>query len=335
MKLVYASTFFARRAPTGARRIELPEAEKMAVIVQEVVGRRHGDRFYPDISGVARSYNFYPAARAARRRRREPRARAGQDDRGRRAHLDLLAGPPAAVPPPFTPRATCSSETQTEFWAVNMGEAARLRPDDREPSTSCSAALGARKRTARCSHVASTYDPESDRLVPGDAAARGRACSTSRRSSRSSDCRGSARPRSCSAVCAKRCAAAGRDRVRASPFPDRAAAPARVPAGAAARGLARDVDCRRRTTPRRRGRAPPTGVLGNGTIDGVRDVVYVRPRGLRGPPTPAIADEVEAINRALVVAGRPYVLVGFGRWGSSTTPGSASRCTGARSRARA
>ena len=40
----------------------------MAVVVQEVVGRRHGDRFYPDISGVARSYSFYPVgpARAAR-----------------------------------------------------------------------------------------------------------------------------------------------------------------------------------------------------------------------------------------------------------------------------
>ena len=31
----------------------------MAVIIQEVVGQRRGDRFYPDISGVARSYNFY------------------------------------------------------------------------------------------------------------------------------------------------------------------------------------------------------------------------------------------------------------------------------------
>ena len=28
--------------------------------MQEVVGQRHGDRFYPDVSGVARSYNFYP-----------------------------------------------------------------------------------------------------------------------------------------------------------------------------------------------------------------------------------------------------------------------------------
>jgi hypothetical protein len=38
------------------------EEEKMAVIVQKVVGTVHGERFYPDFAGVARSYNFYPTA---------------------------------------------------------------------------------------------------------------------------------------------------------------------------------------------------------------------------------------------------------------------------------
>jgi hypothetical protein len=38
------------------------EEEKMAVIVQTMVGSRHGERFYPDFSGVAKSYNYYPVA---------------------------------------------------------------------------------------------------------------------------------------------------------------------------------------------------------------------------------------------------------------------------------
>src|ERR1019366_7008801 len=38
------------------------EEEKMAVILQEVVGAQHGTRFYPDFSGVVRSHNFYPTA---------------------------------------------------------------------------------------------------------------------------------------------------------------------------------------------------------------------------------------------------------------------------------
>jgi hypothetical protein len=36
------------------------EEEKMAVILQQVVGTLHGQRFYPDFSGVVRSHNFYP-----------------------------------------------------------------------------------------------------------------------------------------------------------------------------------------------------------------------------------------------------------------------------------
>lgn len=39
------------------------EEEKMAVIVQELVGRRYGDLFYPAVSGVAQSFNYYPFSR--------------------------------------------------------------------------------------------------------------------------------------------------------------------------------------------------------------------------------------------------------------------------------
>ena len=60
IKRVYASTFTKRaRAFLAATPYRLEE-EAMAVVIQKMVGRRHGDRFYPDISGVARSHNFYP-----------------------------------------------------------------------------------------------------------------------------------------------------------------------------------------------------------------------------------------------------------------------------------
>ena len=61
IKRVYASTFY-RAARDYIRVCSLRmEDEKMAVIVQRMVGAAHGPRFYPGISGVARSYNFYPA----------------------------------------------------------------------------------------------------------------------------------------------------------------------------------------------------------------------------------------------------------------------------------
>jgi len=61
VKRVYASTFSRRaKAYVGATPFRL-EAEKMAIVLQRVVGAVHGERFYPDFAGVARSHNFYPA----------------------------------------------------------------------------------------------------------------------------------------------------------------------------------------------------------------------------------------------------------------------------------
>jgi len=61
VKAVYASTFSEQaKAFLDMTPFRL-EQEKMAVIVQRMVGARHGDRFYPDFSGVARSYNVYPS----------------------------------------------------------------------------------------------------------------------------------------------------------------------------------------------------------------------------------------------------------------------------------
>jgi CheY-like chemotaxis protein len=60
IKLVYVSTFSQHaKAYVRATPYRLEE-EKMAVIVQQVVGARHENRFYPDFSGVVRSRNFYP-----------------------------------------------------------------------------------------------------------------------------------------------------------------------------------------------------------------------------------------------------------------------------------
>ncbi len=62
IKRVYASTFTVQaKAYIRATPFRLEE-EKMAVMIQELVGSAHGHRFYPDFSGVLRSRNFYPVA---------------------------------------------------------------------------------------------------------------------------------------------------------------------------------------------------------------------------------------------------------------------------------
>jgi len=60
IRRVYASTF-SRHAKSYVRATPYRlEEEKMAVILQQVVGMQHGPRFYPDFSGVVRSRNYYP-----------------------------------------------------------------------------------------------------------------------------------------------------------------------------------------------------------------------------------------------------------------------------------
>jgi DNA-binding NarL/FixJ family response regulator len=63
IKLVYASTYFQDPKAFSKRVGHRTEEEKMAVIVQHLVGERYGDYFYPCISGAAQSHNYYPFAK--------------------------------------------------------------------------------------------------------------------------------------------------------------------------------------------------------------------------------------------------------------------------------
>ena len=64
IKLVYASTFYADAKAYIDSTPNRLEEEKMAVVIQQVVGRRHGDLVYPNFAGNARSRDFYPVAGA-------------------------------------------------------------------------------------------------------------------------------------------------------------------------------------------------------------------------------------------------------------------------------
>jgi len=166
IKLVWASTYFAEAQAYIRNTTADPAEEKMAVIIQEVVGFRHGDRFYPNISGVARSYNYY---------------RFG-DNKPEEGIVNLALGLgktivdggicwsycPAA-PQTSTPFGTIKDllqNTQLKFWSVNMGkppeydpikEAEYLREDDLSDS----------EGDQTLALVASTYDAASDRIQPG------------------------------------------------------------------------------------------------------------------------------------------------------------------------
>jgi Phosphoenolpyruvate synthase/pyruvate phosphate dikinase len=60
IKAVYASVFYKDSKTYMTATHNLIDQEKMAIVLQEAVGSQYGDHFYPTISGVARSLNFYP-----------------------------------------------------------------------------------------------------------------------------------------------------------------------------------------------------------------------------------------------------------------------------------
>jgi hypothetical protein len=60
IKSVYASAYYKDSKAYMAATMNVIDEEKMAIVLQEVVGKRYGNKFYPVLSGVARSINFYP-----------------------------------------------------------------------------------------------------------------------------------------------------------------------------------------------------------------------------------------------------------------------------------
>ncbi len=60
IKLIYASVFFLEPKIYIESTSSKIEEEKMAIVIQDIIGKDYGGRFYPTFSGVAQSYNFYP-----------------------------------------------------------------------------------------------------------------------------------------------------------------------------------------------------------------------------------------------------------------------------------
>lgn len=60
IKCVYASVFFKSSKAYAMATSNIIDEEKMGIIIQEVCGKQYGNRYYPVLSGVARSINFYP-----------------------------------------------------------------------------------------------------------------------------------------------------------------------------------------------------------------------------------------------------------------------------------
>ncbi|MCA1809264.1 MAG: hypothetical protein LC725_07450 [Lentisphaerae bacterium] len=164
VKLIYASAY-TNSIKRYFRTLNLNmEEEKMAVLVQEIAGRRHDDLFYPTVSGVAQSFNYYPFGRMA------PEDGMASVALGFGKMVveggDVLRFSPRH--PALLPQAGTAAEllqtTQKDFYALNMNA---MEPDlCQAPSSNLQLNdLERAERDMTLHPVASVVSSEDDRLV--------------------------------------------------------------------------------------------------------------------------------------------------------------------------
>jgi CheY-like chemotaxis protein len=296
---VYAS-MFSRRAKEYLRATPYRlEEEKMAVIVQRVVGTAHGTRFYPDFAGIARSHNFYPT----------PPLVASDGI----AAVALGLGKSVVddgVGMRFCPRypqhqfsslRDTMASSQHAFWALDLsaGDIRETRFD-----------LDVAETDGTLAALASTYSRENDAVYEGVSRAGARFVSFAPILKHEDF------PL---AAILDRLLAIGRWGMGGSVEIEFAVDLVRrelaflqlrpVSLAHDDEELAVDVTDRSKLV------CASTSVLGHGKIDDIRDVVVVdRDRFDRGSSR-ATAAEIAQLNADLT--GRSYMLVGVGRWGSA------------------
>jgi hypothetical protein len=310
VKRVYASTYstHAKRF-LEATQYRLEE-EKMAVILQRVVGARYQTRFYPDFAGVARSYNFYPTSPA----KSEDGIAAVALGLGR---MVVDGGSSVRFSPRYPrhlPQGSTISRSlkgaQGSFYAIDLagspGEE-RLYPIELAEEDGTLAA------------VASTYSRENDALYDGLSRPGVRIVTFA------PILKHGLFPL---AEILEALLTMARWGTR-SPVELEFAVTLRGGAGGGAElgflqlrpvalaGAVDEIDLDIGATDLRELLCRSGSVLGHGRLDDLRDVVVVDYRRLERRESARIVETVRQLDSNLRAEGRGYVLIGSGRWGSS------------------
>ena len=315
IKGVYASVFYRDSKAYMTATSNVIDQEKMAVILQEVVGHQYGNRFYPNFSGVLRSINYYPIG--------DEQADEGIASLALGLGKYIVDGGQTLRVSPYHPHQvlqtsemeTALRETQTQFYALDMQHVGEdFKVDDGFNI------LKLRVKDAEADHalnfIASTYDPY-DQVIRDGLYDGGR----------------------------KIISFAGVLQQDVFPLPQLLQMTMRYGAAEMRRPIEVEFACNLN--------ADRTGSffllqirpivdskqmldedicaisddrcllrshnsLGHGASEEVTDVVYVKTDDqFTAINNPAIACEIERINRRFLDEGRGYVLIGPGRWGSS------------------
>ncbi|HER07408.1 MAG TPA: pyruvate, phosphate dikinase, partial [Bacteroides sp.] len=314
VKLVYSSIFSPQsRSYFEAINFKL-EDEKMAVVIQDVVGTRHGDHFYPHISGTAQSHNYYPVAHM------EP------EDGFAIAGLGLghyvVNGEKAYRFSPRFPTVEMSSlknqvrDSQVEFLALDMQRSQVDFVREGSEANLHRLPISEAEEHGVLDHLASVYDPENERVDPGLSGAGPRILNFA-------------------------------DILKYEYVPMAHTLDLIMDVGKEALGSPVELEYAVDLDKAANGKPsffilqikPLLGTgkeftfdaesipeadmiifaeksMGNGKIDDISDVVYVDPDTFDRLRTKEMVGQIEQFNRKLTERNRKYILIGPGRWGT-------------------
>lgn len=315
IKSVYASVYYKDSKAYMTATSNVIDQEKMAVILQEVVGKQYGDRYYPNISGVLRSINYYPIG--------DETSEEGIASLALGLGKYIVDGGQTLRVSPYHPTQvlqtsemeTALRQTQTQFYALDMKDVGGdFKVDD--GFNILKLKVKDADKDGSLNYIASTYDPY-DQVIRDGIYEGGRKiisfCGVLQQDvfplpelmqmSMKYGAEGMRRPVEIEFAC-------NINNDRTGEFYLLQMRPIVDSKQVLDEDLAAidDSACLLRSH----------NSLGHGISEDVVDVVYIKTDdNFTASNNPRIADEVERINRKFVAEGKNYVLVGPGRWGSS------------------
>ena len=315
IKGVYASVYYRDSKAYMTATSNVIDQEKMAVILQEVVGKQYDGRYYPNISGVLRSLNYYPIG--------DERAEDGIASLALGLGKYIVDGGQTLRVSPYHPHQvlqtseleTALRETQTRFYALDTRHVGNdFKVDD--GFNILNLKVKEAERDNSLNFIASTYDPY-DNVIRDGLYEGGR----------------------------KVISFAGVLQQNVFPLPELLQMSMRYGAEAMRRPVEIEFACnlnadrtgslyllqirpivdQKQMLDEDLAAIPDADCLlrshnslGHGVTEDVTDVVYVKADDrFSAADNPTIAREIEKLNKEYLDRGTNYVLVGPGRWGSS------------------
>ena len=315
IKSVYASVYFkdSKAYMTATRNVI--DQEKMAVILQEVVGKQYGDHFYPNFSGVLRSINYYPLG--------YEKSEEGIASLALGLGKYIVDGGQTLRVSPYHPTQVLQTsdmeialrQTQTQFYALDMKRVGvDFKVDD--GFNILKLKVKDAENDGTLNFIASTYDAN-DRVIRDGLYDGGRKIVSFNgvlrhgvfplpellKLSMHHGADSMRRPVEIEFACTLNDDRTGEFYLlQIRPIVD------------SKQVLDQDI----MTIPDDKCLLRSHNSLGHGVSDDIVDVVYVKTdENFTASDNPVVAMEVERINKKFLADGKNYVLVGPGRWGSS------------------